>query len=786
MSELPNESGSSKEGASPEPSADVSWFLDETTLMAELKLARPATPAPAIPGYTNLVEISRGGQGVVFAGIQTSTGRRVAVKLMHGGRLAGEAERQRFRREIALAASLRHPYVVRVHDSGQTVEGALYLVMEFVEGAPIDEAARQRPLAERLALLAKVCTAIQHAHQRGVIHRDLKPSNIRVDTDGSPRILDFGLARPTDESSLTGEGHFVGSLPWTSPEQVSGDASAVDSRCDVYALGIILYQLITNALPYDTSGNLRDAIDRITSADAPPLRTKVADAAEDLQAIVSTALAKAPADRYQSAGDLEQDLRSFLEGQPIRARRENLWRSMQRRVRRYRVAAVASAIVLAVVAAALVVSLRALHETTRARALAENRAREQAAVNRFLSRTLAAADPSNMGQDAKLVDLLDQSSSGIDAEFHDQPAAAAALHGTIGMTYRSLGRIDQAEQHINTQLQLARSAVGDAAPETLEAELNRALILRSRNKPEVAEAAARAVFDARLRSLGEAAPATLEAMNVLGILLLDLERQADAEQILRRCIELRIRTLGPDQPDIVESQLTLAVSLRLRGQAQEAETILASAVPAARRILGPEHPMTLVAENNRANLLLNALDRAAEAEPILRNVVAIQERKLGPNHIHTHGAMNNLASSLQRQGKNDEAEQIFRQCIERSESSAGPDAARTIVYKNNLASLLLDLKRPQEARPLLDAALGAATKTLGPDHSTTATLHQHLGKCLSMLGEYNSAADHFLSAFDRAVRASEQEDMKELAAMLADLYRASGQPDRASEWDQKR
>jgi eukaryotic-like serine/threonine-protein kinase len=366
--------------------------------------AWPTVPLPRmiteidIPGYQVIREIHRGGQGVVYQALQLSTKRDVAVKVMKQGPFATLADRVRFDREVETLGKLKHPNIVAVHDAG-AVAGFQYFVMNYVDGQPLDEAfpglgcliperastdgprpgagakaaaaVRPSPLQVASALQAfiKVCDAVHAAHLRGVIHRDLKPSNIRVDRSGEPHVLDFGLAKSADalpDSAMTRTGQFVGSLPWASPEQVEGASQKIDLRTDVYALGAILFQLLTGSLPFDAGSNLRDAVDSILYR-APPRPSTLAAAAggppidDELETIVLKCLAKDRERRYQSAGELARDLQRYLAGEPIDAKRESTMYLLRKTLRRYRLrvaAAAAFVILLGVFGAVMAVLYR--------------------------------------------------------------------------------------------------------------------------------------------------------------------------------------------------------------------------------------------------------------------------------------------------------------------------------------------------------------------------------------------------------------------------------------------
>jgi serine/threonine protein kinase len=285
-----------------------------------------------IPGYQLLREIHRGGQGVVYLAVQEATRRKVALKVMREGPFAGEHDRARFEREVQVLAQLRDPHIVTVHDSG-SCEGCYYFVMDFVAGLPLDQHVQTHapPIDAVLDLCATVCEAVNSAHLLGVIHRDLKPGNIRVDPQGRPRVLDFGLAKlsGSDEferstvTQMTATGQFVGSLPWASPEQARGEANKLDVRTDVYSLGVVMYQLLAGRFPYDVQGALKDILERIASEVPPPPSAHRAGLGGEVDAIVAKAMSKDREQRYQNAGELGRDIRRHLAGQPIEAKRDS-------------------------------------------------------------------------------------------------------------------------------------------------------------------------------------------------------------------------------------------------------------------------------------------------------------------------------------------------------------------------------------------------------------------------------------------------------------------------------
>jgi hypothetical protein len=287
---------------------------------------------PMVPGFDILDELGRGGMGVVYKAVQRATKRTVALKVMLQGPFASPRQQRRFEREVDLAASLRHPGIVTIYDSGVTPQGLHYFVMEYIEGVPLDEYLRSpvpSSQADSLRLFRKIASAVAYAHQRGVIHRDLKPGNIRLDADGEPHVLDFGLAKaagsndpdvPTDHP-LTFTGEFLGTLAYASPEQAAGDLAQVDVRTDVYALGVILYQMLTGKFPYPVAGRIPEVLRNIAETEPePPVSSNQERIDESLAAIMLKAMAKDPARRYQSAAAFVEDIDRYLAGEAPQAR----------------------------------------------------------------------------------------------------------------------------------------------------------------------------------------------------------------------------------------------------------------------------------------------------------------------------------------------------------------------------------------------------------------------------------------------------------------------------------
>jgi tRNA A-37 threonylcarbamoyl transferase component Bud32/tetratricopeptide (TPR) repeat protein len=480
-----------------------SWFESDDVLEAALRRDRGGMASvPEVPGYVDFVELTRGGQGIVYAARESSSGRRVAIKVPRDDRFASDLDRRRFEREIDLAASLDHPNIVALSDQGSLADGRRYLVMDFIEGVPLDDyvlgrgggeadesdrAAAPAPLgvAQTLQLFVRICDAIAHAHRRGIIHRDLKPSNIRVDRDGTPFVLDLGMAAPVDAggrrsglTAMTLSGQFVGSIAWASPEQIEARRGGVDVRTDVYALGAILYQLLAGRMPYPVDGPLRDTLEHIAETPPAPLPARPG-LDEPVTAIVGHCLEKDPGRRYQSVDELARDVRRHLAGEPIEAQRESAWRILQQSAQRYRRAAVSTLLALAVFVGITIVLAALYRRAVEAEALAadrllESRRQEGEArrTARFLEGLLRSADPTNLREGNRLDALLDEAAGRYRQELRE-PGARASVGLTLAAAYSNLGRYDDAARIARETIEQLRRHFADpaSAPPDVERKL---------------------------------------------------------------------------------------------------------------------------------------------------------------------------------------------------------------------------------------------------------------------------------------------------------------------------
>lgn len=753
----------------------TSWFSDPDTLLETIrKSRRPAIRAPAIPGYRDLRELKRGGQGVVYHALQISTKRPVAIKVLAGGVIASAAALRRFEREVDLAATLEHPSIVRIYDSGQTPDGHPFFVMEFIDGIPLDAlikneaepvALRRADLHATVRLFIRICDAVSYAHQRGVIHRDLKPSNIRVDAKGEPHVLDFGLAKavadPGAEAngtqvSVTGE--FMGSLPWASPEQAAGDPDQIDVRTDVYSLGVCLFQLLTGQFPYRVVGPFREVLDAIatTTPSRPSVDGKPLD--DELSTIVLKCLEKEPPRRYQSAAELARDLRHYLAGEPIEAKRDSGWYVVRKVLRQHRAAVVVTSLIfissiIAALTMAVLYQRASAAERMATAALADARSARELAVNEQL-RTQREAEklakvnslltnmlrrPLATGREARVADILDDTRRELDAGPRQDPRIELALRSTLGQAYGQLGMYAEARAQLERSAELALRHRGPDHPETLEARRNLAWLAHLEGKLSEAESGYRAVLADQQRTLGQDAPTVMTTRNDLAIVLSDADKTSEAELLLRQTVEF-----ARAHPETIEGQLpdmlgNLADTLHATGRTQEAEALMRERIEICRSTHGDEHLNTANAQNNLA-VLLSDLGELDEAIELQTKALRTRERLLGPDHPETLIAMMNLAAAKHAQGNLQEASRLYRQAAVGLEARLGPNHVRTLTALSNLGSIMALTGDAIEAERLDRQVLERRTAALGPDHDDTLVSANNLATCLFQLERWDDAS----------------------------------------------
>jgi tetratricopeptide (TPR) repeat protein len=600
----------------------------DLSLMAELrassaKRGRAESGHSPVPGYRIEGEIRRGGQGVVHRAIQVSTHRVVALKVLSS---IGARDRRRFEREIELVSRLDHPYVVALQDSGTAGEICWY-AMDLVDGRPLDEWSRaSKPAVRtRVDLFARIASGVAHAHQRGVIHRDLKPSNVLVDSTGQPRILDFGAALSALDQRqrlrVTAPGEFVGTLAYAAPEQLHGTEAGIDTRTDVYALGLILYELLAGRPPHDRSGGVAEIVERVAALDPPPPSQHAREIDRDLDVIVMKAISKQASDRYGSAEALEKDVRRYLAGEPVEARRHSAGYVLRKFVARRR-KPIAAAALVSILGAALAFAWFREHQRA-------ERQRDEAAVVRSLVQDfLGAASPLRMGGDARLIDVYEVIARDLDRALPGAPDVKAEVELTIGDTNRRLLRAAEAEPHLRKALARFQEVDDGHELQSARAANLLALVLADQGKKEAVEVAERALA-IRERELPAQDPLLAESRRTLARALVDQMTTTDvarARPLLEQALDGFRQAYGDDHPEVAETKLFLANASGDRAP-KETEALLTQAIATFER-QAPEDPRAIACFESYAWFLQKSV-RFDEARVMLDRAGALAKKLFG-------------------------------------------------------------------------------------------------------------------------------------------------------------
>ena len=585
--------------------------------------------------------------GTVYKAEQDAPRRIVALKVIKPGVLSPD-HLHRFGRETEVLGRLKHPGIAQIYDAGTAAGGHTpFFAMEYVAGRPLTRYAEAAQLdtSARLTLLAQVADAVHHAHQRGVIHRDLKPSNILVDETGQPKILDFGIARVTDsdvQATLqTSAGEVVGTLPYMSPEQIAADPLELDTRSDVYALGVILYELLARRLPIDVSRrNLTEAARAITDDEPAPLREADTTLDGDVERIVTKALEKQKNERYQSAADLAADIRRYLADEPIAARPLTALYQLRKFTRRHRALVGGAAATLAALVVGLVATGYFMFEARAERDRAEQEATKAVAINDFLQETLGSANPyEGTGREVSVLDALGVATEKINESFADQPEIRAAVAHTIGSTYRDLGEIDRAEPLLRSALEIRKGLFADPYRDVLES----------------------------LNALGE---------------LFYYKRDTDAAEALwREALEIGRSLCGETHADVAEMLNNLGIIQRIRDDYPAAEAMLQEALAIQRSLFGDVHEEVANTLGNLATVHLAQSDYVA-AEPLLRNALDISRTALGADHVQVGLFQRDLGATLMRLQRHVEAEEFLSRAYALLQTELGDyqETRRTVSF----------------------------------------------------------------------------------------------------------
>ena len=741
----------------------------------------------SIGAYRVIRAIGHGGMGAVYLAARDDDEfkKRVAIKLLRPGMATDDLVR-RFRNERQILASIDHPNIAKLLDGGTTEEGLPYFLMEYVEGEPIDRYCDRHALSvgERLGLFRTVCTAVHFAHQNLVVHRDLKPGNILVTADGVVKLLDFGIAKllkPELYSARVDATRIEERLmtpEYASPEQTRGEL--ITTASDIYALGVLLYELLTGHLPYRLSGlSLHEVTRVICEVDPRKPSTAIGEVEErtradgtaqkltpesvsrtregrpeklrrrlagDLDAIVMKAMRKEPQRRYGSAEQLSEDIRRHIDGHPVAARKGTFSYNASRFVRRHRIGvATAAAAIVSLIAFSTVLAVQSAR-LARARDRAEGEAAKAQAVSTFLQETLSSANPyEGQGRNVTVVEVLKAAPDKLGRSFAGQPETAAAIRHTIGNTYASLGLLEEAELWLRQALQMRQGILGREHPDVAASMDDLAVLLRDKGQNEEAERMAREALAMRRRLLGNESEEVADSLNTLGNTLQNRGRYEAAEAQLRESLALRRKLPGGESVEVAETLGNLAAVLLSRGDFDGAESLLRESLAVFRRVLGAQHPRVASGLANLAALLYEKGDFES-AERLYRESLTTSRSSLGDTHPEVATTMNNLGVVLSVRGDFDAAEPLLRESLAIRRKALGekhPDVAGSM---GNLGRVLEQKGDYKSAESLHRAALVIKRQLLGNEHQSVAYSLLNLARAIQAQGAFEKAEPLYLEA----------------------------------------
>jgi len=752
--------------------------------------------------YRVLREIGRGGMGSVYLAERADGDYegQFALKVIRRG-MDSEEVLRRFRSERRILTQLDHPQIARVFDGGTTADGRPYFVMEYVEGRPITEFcdAENLSIPQRLKIFLAVCSAVHFAHQNLVVHRDLKPANILVTRAGVPKLLDFGIAKLLDPDRTEPAVTVLERRPMTplysSPEQLWG--RQVTTASDVYALGVLLYLLLTGRSPYGLTPPEGEELFKAVCQDDPPRPSAVAGEAPagqgspgeprllrrwlagDLDTIVLRAMHKDPQRRYASAEQLAADIRRHLEGLPVLARPDTAFYRLGKFARRHCLGVSFAALALLSVLAFSITVTKLWQQAVRERDRAE-------AVSHFLQEVFTVPDPGkSKGEEITAREVLDQGTERMSRDLQNQPELRATLMDTMALVYRNLGLFDSAFKLSEESLAIRRKIFGNDHLLVAASLQNLAVLRREMGDNAGAESLLSEALEIQRRKGATETAEHAKALNDLAALLEEKGDLNAAEAMYRESLMLKRKLFGNEHEDVARGLNNLGRLFHAKKDYRGAERYYQESLAIRRRLLGAIHPEVATTLNNLAVLYEDQGD-LARAEQIYREVLGMRRKLFGERHPRVARSLSNLASLLQVRKDFRGAEPLYREALSIADESLGLKHPERAVYLRNLASVLLDQGRAAEAEPLAREAVTVLLQVT-PSSWRLADAESVLGGCLVAQGRYAEAEPMLVGAYKTLAKDPSDGNRRAGEALIRvlALYKAWGKPERVAEYAAK-
>lgn len=781
-------------------------FLEEALTIVEQNKNNFTDPYidKQIGNYLIDGEAGVGGMGIVYTGRRNDKEfeQKVAIKILKHG-ITSEYLLKRFQIERQTLANLQHQNIARLLDGGRTIDGLPYLVMEFIDGIPITDFCHQKKLSleEKLKLFREVCTAVQYAHQNLIVHRDLKPGNILVTKDGIPKLLDFGIAKLIDEElvdnneDLTRTGVWHLTPEYASPEQIKGEK--ITTASDIYSLGVLLYQILTGYQPYKISNNSPAAISKIITEEiiqkpSEKVKDKSREHAEsnlflndkisnqlkgDLDNIVLKAMHKDPARRYVSVEQFSEDIRRHLSGLPVIAQKDTAGYRLSKFIQRHKVGFISSVGFIVFLIINLIAIIWQANIAANERDKAKLEAQKVETVNKFLLDMLSSVDPTEIGRDVKVYDVLRKSALGVEKGFKDQPGIEASIQKTIGKTLTSLGEYDEAKPHLLRSLLLNERVYGKQSNQASESNYELALYYHWIGELKTADSLYKKSLQIFKRNSDVSKRSLASTLNDYGILKSDFAEFDESKKMYEESLNILLENYGEKDRDVASLYNNLAIVMQAQKDLDGAEKYFHKALELNIELFGENRPEVSSNYNNLAYIYIDKGDFTRAEEYFIKSL-ELKKKYYGADHSYVGFAFLNLGGLEFRIGKINESEKYILDAIKNLKKSVNEDHIWLGLAYYWYGKILIEKSKYSEAETYLRKSLTINKKNYPKDHPNIISSSAELGVVSFHLGKFAEAEKLLVYGYNgvKSLKGEKDHNTIRFLDYLVQLYQTTKSP----------